>query len=269
MIAYYIFFSVIGAALGSFASFLVYRFTHDEPVAKTASVPENLSPHRSKCTSCRRTLYVRDLIPIFSWFLLKGRCRFCRAPISVFYPLTEIFCAVFSSVAIYWFGLNTQAYIILAALPVLYALFFVDLKTMRLPDPLMFCFAALGGGVCLLRFIDGVSFFQIFEKYLLGALIYGVLAYALARLVELILKKPALGFGDIKFFAVSGLWLGVDLLPDFLILSGVFGVVLGSIWRFILFKGNDQSVFPFGPALIVSFLTLLFYHDGVVNLILP
>ena len=167
------------------------------------------------------------------------------------------------------FGFTVETYIILARVPVLYALFFIDLKTMRLPDPLMFVFAFFGILFFAVRVMDADYLVDLVIKYVGGAFLYGVFAYVLSWGMTMILKKPALGFGDVKFFAIAGGWLGAGLLPDCLMLSGALGVLLGGIWMLIdPVQKTAGSVFPFGPALIVSFLTLLFYHDGVLNFIL-
>ena len=72
-----------------------------------------------------------------------------------------------------------------------------------------------------------------------------------------ILKKDALGFGDVKFFAAAGIWLGIFQLPAFMMLSGALGILFAIAWKIV----KKEDVFPFGPALILGFFALLFF-DG-------
>ena len=87
----------------------------------------------------------------------------------------------------------------------------------------------------------------------MGAIVYGLFVWGLGKIVALTLKKEALGFGDVKLFAVCGLWLGLTNLPIFLILSGILGVVFGFAWSCY----KKQQIFPFGPAIIAAFLLIL------------
>lgn len=77
---------------------------------------------------------------------------------------------------------------------------------------------------------------------------YAGIVWILGVAVQHILKRDALGFGDVKFFAVAGLWLGAGMLPVFLILSGILGCAFGIFWK----KIKQKDIFPFGPALILA-----------------
>ncbi len=83
----------------------------------------------------------------------------------------------------------------------------------------------------------------------ISAIIFGGFAFAIRGLGAFILRKEALGMGDVKLFAAIGLWLPVSMLPNFLILAGGIGIVFGIIWRLT----QKTNLFPFGPAIIVSF----------------
>ena len=268
-----ILYAMLGAILGSFATFLIYRFSYDEPVVRVKQ-QSSLSPHRSACTSCEARLGLFELIPIFSWIVQRGRCRTCAAPISKLYPITEIVCAAIACVTFLRFGVSIEGIVILVSIPVLYALLVVDLRRLILPDPLMavFCICAVLYTIFLAMTAWGSGGFNaalsVAVHHVFASVLYGGLAWGLARAMAMALKKEALGFGDVKFFAIAGLWLGVGALPLFLILSGVFGVAFGGLWRIIKAGQANGNLFPFGPALIVSFLTLLFYHEYLNTLIL-
>jgi len=95
---------------------------------------------------------------------------------------------------------------------------------------------------------------------LLGAAIFAFVSWALGFVLTKILKKDSLGFGDVKVFLVSGLWLGLYMLPYFMILSGVLAIIIGLFWRFHLKK----QVFPFGPALITALYGLLLFEGSIL-----
>jgi prepilin signal peptidase PulO-like enzyme (type II secretory pathway) len=253
-----IFFAVIlGLAFGSFATALVWRvprgiswFSADRSVA------------RSRCPSCQKQLRFLDLIPLFSWLMQKGRCRYCKASIPARYPLIEL--AVFlACMAVYsqW-GLTGQGFLIMMCVPFLAALFVIDMEHMILPDQLTLACLALGiGFIGLQAFESGWQ--EIFLTHVAGgAVLYSLFAWGLGALMKLILKKDALGFGDVKFFSMAGLWLGVGQLSAFLILSGVMGVVWGGIWGLM----KKERVFPFGPALILTFYFCLLAQKAVFRL---
>src|SRR5690606_8342699 len=93
----------------------------------------------------------------------------------------------------------------------------------------------------------------LFIDKLGGALVFAFVIWITGKLMTTILKKEALGFGDVKFFGMAGLWLGLSWLPIFMILSGLSGIIWGTGWRVV----TRDPVFPFGPALILSFYSCL------------
>lgn len=240
---------ILGLILGSFATALISRIPEGKSVFTSSS--------RSACTSCGCKLKARDLIPLFSWLFQRGKCRYCNARVSVSYPLVE---AATSALCVGAFLLNKgdmMVYVpLIAASPILVALLVIDLKHKILPNILVLILMALG----LLRLAALIMTHDtiteaLLMRYLGGAALYGVFAYALGWITSKVLNKPALGMGDVKFFAAAGLWLGISQLATFCILSGVLGVVLGLFWQ----KIKKETVFPFGPALILAFITLLWF----------
>lgn len=246
-----------GLVFGSFASALIYRIPRDIPWFYHPANDENKKAQacRSACPHCGYTLRVRDLIPIFSWLFLRGQCRQCGARISPMYPLAEM--AVLGGfLSVYFgFGLDWTYLALYLLVPVLVALLFIDVEHYILPDGLVLSagiLAALHWGLLWSQSL--VSKDDILSLYIAGVLIFGFFAWILGLIVSRLLKKDALGFGDVKFFAVAGLWLGVLKLSYFAILSGFLGVLLGAIWK----MAGKGEVFPFGPALIIALFVLLF-----------
>lgn len=255
---HWLFVSITGLLFGSFASALVYRIPREIPWVYDKSPKGQQKPCRSECTSCHARLGVFDLIPLFSWLALRGKCRHCAARVSALYPLVELTClagfwAVFLTV-----GLEPEYIALYLMVPFLVALIYIDIEHFILPNQLVGILAILGAvHLGLMWGFDGVAFEKIVSKHVLGALVFGGFSWGLGALMSRLLKKEALGFGDVKFFAVAGLWLGLSKFSLFLILSGVSGVLFALCWRFF----KKETLFPFGPALILSFFASLLY-DG-------
>ena len=212
---------------------------------------------RSACPHCGYALQAIDLIPILSWLCLRGRCRNCKVPISFLYPLIEAITAL-ACVGLYWvYGLNASALLIMMTAPFLIALVVIDFEHYILPDSLNVILASLWFCVLIVKMLAGaISYSDAGWACVYGsssAFIYAFIAWLTGQTMKLILKKEALGFGDVKFFAVAGLWLGVPYLSYFLMLAGICGIVIGLVYR-LVFK---NQYFPFGPALIVSYYCLL------------
>lgn len=239
----------LGLALGSFAT------------AMTARIPEGCSwitdkkeeggdaatATRSACMSCGKILKFYNLIPVFSWLVQKGKCSQCDAKIGISYPLIELATALIAIGAYAAHGWTLETLWITAAAPFLVSLTAIDLKHYILPNQLV----AILGGIGILRLL--IQFQEAFLPYITGALVYSLGLFITGLILSRILKKESLGFGDVKLFAVCGLWLGLSNLPLFLILCGIFGVVLGFIWARI----NGKQIFPFAPAILLSFLVIL------------
>lgn len=239
----------VGLVFGSFATALIYR------------VPRNISwwsvnsrtqdAVRSACTHCGEKLKPVDLIPLFSWLFNAGKCRYCRAPISLTYPLAELMscAAVIGVYAVY--GLSYEALFIMAVIPFLVALFFIDIETMRLPDQLVLISGLIGLFYVAFLLYSAPSIDEmktVLSMKATGFFVYGALIWGLGKITSFVLKKPSLGFGDVKFYLVAGLWLGIDFIPVYMILCGICGIVFGLFYTRIY----KIKFFPFGPAIILS-----------------
>lgn len=237
----------VGAVLGSFATAIIHRES-----AGLSWISSGGAPARSQCVQCGRTLSFIDLVPLLSWIFLGGKCRTCRKPIGYFYPAIELISVLLCCSVLSLFGLTWSSVVLIAAVPFLLSLFVIDLRQYILPDRLQIILMVMG---LVWRVLHPAQDDMMLEPLFIlrDAVIYAGLVWGLGKAISFALKRDSLGFGDVKFFACAGIWLGLPALPFFLILSGVVGVGLGILWK-ILFK---QSVFPFGPALIVAFAALV------------
>ena len=243
----------IGLVLGSFATALTYRV----PKKK------NWVSKRSACTSCNKPLGVLDLVPFFSWVFSGGKCRHCGQIVSWIYPTIELG-TVIAVLGVYGFyGFSVEALFIIALIPFLSALFVIDFQKMILPNQLVFvCFCIGFARVFYFSTTDAFSgAAELLVPYFAGAIVYVLLSAFLRLVLTVLMKKEAMGLGDVKFFLVCGLWLGLYDLPMFFILTGSIGLFMALFWRIIM----KQKPFPFGPALIASLYVLLLLQGPILT----
>lgn len=239
----------LGLCLGSFATALSWRLPRGISV----------SLERSKCPKCGRILGIADLVPVFSWLFMRGRCRACRAPIGWRYPVIEIATLALCLAFYLRFGFSVSTLLLFCLAPVIIAAADIDFAHMILPDGLNLSVLLLGVAVLTANAFlagDPPEFILAHGETALGGVaLYGLGSLALRQGGMAILGKEPLGWGDVKFFAASGFWLGTnpEVLAHFLILSGAAGVAIALLWR----RFRKEAAFPFGPALLLAFVIML------------
>ncbi len=260
--------SVVGLCLGSFCTAITFRELNDLSWGVSSknknNKSQNISPHRSCCPSCHHPLNALDLIPLISWCVVKGKCRYCQHAIGWIYPLTELTAMMAALLTYIAMGFTLSAFIVLALIPFLLALTIIDLKEMILPNRLVLIVGLIG---LLFNVVEqlhlGVGLIGILP-YLAAGLLFGGVAWLIGAITSWALKKEALGMGDVKFFIAAGIWLGPLDLPDFCLFSGLLGIIMGALWRW----ANGSNLFPFGPALIVSLFCLVLLDFSIIDFFL-
>lgn len=234
---------IFGLVFGSFASMASYRLVSGESFLG-----------RSKCVTCSHKLSARNLFPLFSWLKQGGKCEYCKTSISKRYPMTELLTAImFCLIGFYTNDLWMTILLMLIATS-LVVMIIIDFEHMIIPDELQVIMAGLGVVFAYYQhYLDEDSYGLIHMIFmpLTGFLI----AYILRKGFAVIYKKDALGFGDVKFFAVAGIYLEFSQFSAFLFFSGIIGIGIAIVWR-SLKRGPE---FPFGPALAISmYICMLF-----------
>ncbi len=232
-----ILYAVLGLVAGSFATAASHRLATDLPLAMD----------RSRCPKCDHVLGPADLLPVFSWLASRGRCRYCRAPISSRYPIIEVLTtAIF--VASWWLGADDALRAALLALTGLGLVIITvaDLEARIIPDKALLAMIPLAAAWRWhlgLDWIDGI----------LGVVLGGMVTYGLRAGFKALRGVEAMGLGDVKFIALAGFYVGVTGLAPLLVLGGVIGIVFGMLWR----AGGRGATFPFGPALCCALAVLI------------
>lgn len=239
---------ILGTVLGSFLNCLAYRLVHGGSVLKG----------RSKCPDCEHVLGAKDLVPVFSYLFLKGKCRYCGKKISIRYPLSEIVLGIAFVLCFLSGGLSldTIMYIILSCC--LFTLSITDIDDMIIPDG---CLIVASINFLIFAFLKGMSLKEIGLR-VITALGVGAVILLIVLLMDKILKKESMGGGDIKLFAVCALYLGLVGSLFSIFFACIIGLVIYSINNTRLAKQNNgegSAIFPFGPSIsTASFIVLLF-----------
>lgn len=249
----------MGACVGSFLNVIILRLP---------SAEHRFFTRRSYCYNCHQTLLWRDLLPILSWFLLKGKCRFCHHRISFRYPLVEfsigivaLVCALFTDTPLQ--GLETFIFC-----TVLVAIALVDLDTWIIPLqlPILIMLTGLGFGyaqsldlfyVRLIGLLGGFAFFAIF---LVGS------TWVLRQLKRLRADENSMGWGDPVLIGAIGANLGWFWLSWMILLASLQGIIVYLLFSFSRkpLPGDDwvppQSSMPFGPFLALSAIEISLWN---------
>ncbi|MBF0588939.1 MAG: prepilin peptidase [Magnetococcales bacterium] len=241
---------IYAAVVGSFLNVCIHRIPRGEGIA--------LEP--SHCPKCDAPIKWRDNIPILGWLLLLGRCRSCKAPISWRYPLVELLSVGLALMALFRFGLTWE----FAALSIfgaaLLTLTMIDFEHYILPD--VITYPGMVVGVALAWLLPLGEPLPSGESSLIGLVVGGGGLWLFAWLFEKIAKKPGMGYGDVKLFAMIGAWLGWQALPFTIFVSALIGSVVGITW--IVIAGRDRTLpIPFGPYLAMAAWLYLFWGPPV------
>jgi len=233
---------VFGTVFGSFCNAWAWRINHNEKISKG----------RSHCTKCGHVLGVLDLIPLFSWLFLKGRCRYCGEKISPRYILAEAilglyFLSIYLTYGLTWTCLR---FLLLGCLLLICSL--TDLETMEIPDAMMIAAAV----AALLRLTEPGGW----KSALIGCFAISVPLLLIVLLMDKLLKKETMGGGDIKLMAVLGLHFGAGKTLFILIVACVLGIVIALIQ-----KRKPDVRFPFGPILALAGWITALIGEPVMN----
>ena len=237
---------MLGAAVGSFITLITYRLPREEKIGLT----------RSRCPSCKATLTPRDLIPIFSWLMGRGTCRHCKTPISIRYPLTELATGLGTAAILLWQGeLSAVSIALIGFWWVAVAMVVTDLEHYLLLDECQIALALFG-------LLYGWGTGADLTDTLVAVLVGGVGSAGIKYLFLAVTGRDGLGWGDVKLFAVAGIWLGhaLGFIP-LLVFSGLLGVVMSLVWRI----AGGGKFFPFGPAILAALAVLIFYSPATAT----
>lgn len=236
--------------MGSFLNCVAWRIVHNEPVSKG----------RSHCDVCGHTLGIGDLIPVVSYIVHRGRCRYCGAKLSIVHVIAEAVSAVLFAAVLLKFDISLQALEYMIFVCLLLVCSFADLEGRIIPD--RFIIAGL-----LVR----TGFFVILNdpaKVALDDLIGGAGIAGLLLIVVLVFEKikgiEAMGGGDIKLIFMTGIFLGWKANLLCLFIACIIGIISG-----LVFKSEDgDKTFPWGPSIALAAVICMLFGNEAIELYL-
>lgn len=249
----------IGTFIGSFLNVVVDRLPRNQSIVKG----------RSHCDFCKKTLAWYDLIPVISYVMLSGKCRYCHIKLSAYYSIFEITTGLLFAIT-YWLFINgnrslwniqMETYLWFFYYYLLVSCFivivFIDIKFGIIPDRIVF--SLIGLSIVFLLLLS--------PTVLVPALITGIGSFLFFLLIFLITKGRGMGFGDVKFAFVMGLILGYpNIIVAFYIafLTGAFVSLILIVSKKKKLKGGS---IPFGPFLVLGTYCALFLGESIRNLV--
>lgn len=261
----YAYIFLLGLFIGSFLNVLADRLSKEQTIGG-----------RSKCDKCKHVLAWYDLIPIISFTLLMGKCRYCRAPIASGHLYAEILTGAIFILTWYLsnihFSLMIQHIINLSIASVLIVMLLADLRYQIIPDEMQIVLCILGIArflvisinpyVSITSQIFSVEFLVLFGQFIGGGVIVALPLLA----VFLLTKGKGMGFGDVKLTFCMGLLLGMWNGLYALYIAFVSGGIVGGI-ILLSRRGSLKSKIAFGPFLILGTYIVLFYWYEVAEII--
>ncbi len=237
----------LGLSFGSFANVCIHRLPRNESV---------MSP-RSRCTTCNTPIAVRDNIPLFSYLLLKGKCRQCAAAIPIRYPVVEAVTALLVLSGFIKFGVSWKFAIFCVVGPALVIITAIDIKHKRIPDIIILPGIVFG--------LAAGSYLVGLKDSSIGLLVGGGTFLLTSEVYYRVRGRVGMGGGDIKFIAAVGALLGWQQVVLVIFLSALAGSLVGLV-GLATKKINVMSQIPFGPFLAGGTLVAYFSGESIVYL---
>ncbi len=232
---------LFGITIGSFLNVCIYRIPKKEDIVL----------ERSHCMSCGNVLKWYELIPVFSFLFLRGKCRNCGAKLSMQYPMIELLNGILYLLVAAVKGFTIESVLFCICTSVLIVIAVIDWRTYEIPFGCNVIIGILG----MVRLVTDLSHWY---EYVIGFCVVS----GLFLLIYLITKGRGIGGGDIKLMAAAGLLLGWQKI----LLSLMIGSIAGSVIHLTLMKlKNKERVLAFGPYLALGIFIAMIYGNELIN----
>jgi leader peptidase (prepilin peptidase)/N-methyltransferase len=241
----------IGAIVGSFLNVVIHRYPREESIVFPPS----------RCPRCGTAIKPYDNIPILSYAILGGRCRACRAPISMRYPLVELANGLFYLAIFQRTGVSVAFIPVAAIVSMFIVLIYIDAEIQILPDVIDLPGIAIGiaiGALGLDQLTSGLVLAHSLTDSLLGAAIGAGVLLVIALGYKLVRHIEGMGLGDVKMLAMIGAVMGAEALLPVLLIASVSGALCAIPLALRHDKGMQLAI-PFGVFLGFGALVVLFF----------
>ncbi len=239
---------IFGLLFGSFYNVVGFR------------LPKNLSiiSPGSFCPKCNHELKWYELIPVFSYIFLAGKCKCCKNKISLFYPCTELITGILFMFSYLFFGFSGEFIISLMIVSYLMIVIVSDINYLIIPDEVTLFFVIATTIVKFVAFGLGDTLYS-----LLSALLLFIAMYLIMLIGNKLFKKESLGGGDIKLMFFVGLVIGP--------IEGLFSLFLSSLIALpislLLYWKNKSTIVPFGPFILIALIMIYWFGEDIFTLI--
>lgn len=241
-------FFVVGTIFGSFYNVVGYRIPKGESILYPSS----------HCTNCNHKLSWYELIPIFSFLLLKRRCKKCKQKISWFYPMFEFLTGILFAISYIIFGFSLECLYSIVFISMLLIIIISDYQTMIIPDSILIVFSAI---LIILKYF--MYDMNVIGQSLLAALGSFILMLSIKIFGDFLFKKESMGGGDIKLLANFGFVLGFPLSIVSIFLAAIIALPIS----LIILKIKKTHEIPFGPFLAISAIIIFLSQISFMDLI--
>ncbi len=242
----YIFF--MGSCIGSFLNVCIYRLPNKLSIVRP----------RSACPACGLAIRWYDNLPIISYIILRGRCRGCKASISIRYPIVELLSGGFAVALWVRYGFDLQTLIYFFFVAALLVITFIDMDHRIIPDVISLPGIPIGFAASLIVSQPG------WLNSLMGIAIGGGSLLAIALGYQLFTGKDGMGGGDIKMLAMIGAFIGWQGVLFTIMASSFIGTAVGIVAMLKAGKGMKMAV-PFGPFLAIGAILYLFFGPQLIE----
>lgn len=246
ILAFWVF--ALGAAVGSFLNVCIVRLPKGGSLIKPGS----------HCPHCQNPIRFYDNIPLFSYIVLRGKCRRCKAQISPRYFLVEGLSGLMALALFRNFGFSPELAVYFIFFSALLVVIFIDLDTWTIPD--IITLPGIVVGVAASFLLPRLDLWQS----LLGLLAGGGVLFLVAVGYQLLRKKEGMGGGDIKLLAMIGAFLGLPGVIYTLFASSLVGSLAGVLLMLRNKSGRGTRI-PFGPFLALAAMTYVFWGPALIQ----
>ncbi len=258
MMIIHLYIALLGLVIGCFFNVCIYRIPEKQSIIRPPS----------HCTSCGTRLRPIDLVPVFSYIFLRGRCRYCGMKISARYPSVEVLTAISFVVLYFRYSISVEFFASAFLTGILICISFIDFDHKIIPNGLIILALICGTLLFVYNLFYPVTFYgdRLWFTPLIGLVVGAGFLLLVGWIGQLIYKSDnAMGMGDVKLLAVCGLFLGYKLtivaLFTAIIVAALFSLIL-----ILLKKINSKATIAFGPFIAVGVFFAISYGWDIIHL---
>jgi leader peptidase (prepilin peptidase)/N-methyltransferase len=239
---------MFGMCIGSFLNVCIFRLPSSMSIIR---------PSHSLCPHCKSAIKFYDNIPVISYLWLKGRCRNCKASISLRYPLVELITGILAVAILFLSGLTLEGLVYFIFISSLLVITFIDIDHKIIPD--VITLPGIPIGIAASFLLPAMTL----KSSLIGLLVGGGSLLIVAWVYSLITRKEGMGGGDIKLLGMIGTFIGWKGVIFTIFAASLSGTLVGIIVM-LQKRENLKFAIPFGPFLSIGAISYVFFGEKIM-----